>query len=226
MAKIVNNFDYPVILVDNRDWATSWANHKKRKSAGGADLAYPFGKPVKAPMSGLFTYTEGKGSGGNIGRLAASDNTVIEFMHLSGRLVPNNSWVELGQEFVLSGASGYGKAFYYAPHLHTHALISGVRTPLHTLFSASIAPAGTTKTPITAPTQEEDDDMGHIFPIVDATGKAVAQGYGGPGGFYTIENEQHLKLLQRYIERSPKAVFLAAERAIVDGYVSGTRPHS
>jgi murein DD-endopeptidase MepM/ murein hydrolase activator NlpD len=150
MALIVNNFDYPVIAVDKRDWETSWANHRRRGSAGGADLAYPYGTPVRAPMAGVFTYTRGFGTGGNIGRIAAPDNTVVEIMHLSEALVANGAWVNIGDVFVKSGASGFGLPRFYAPHVHVHAIIRGLRTPIHTLFSGgTISPAGSIiKTPL------------------------------------------------------------------------------
>jgi murein DD-endopeptidase MepM/ murein hydrolase activator NlpD len=174
MATVVNNFDYPVIAVDARDWDVSWQHHIERGSAGGADLAYPYGTPIKAPMAGVFTYTEGKGSGGNIGRIAASDNTVVELMHCSARLVPNGSTVQIGDDVVKSGASGFGKARYYAPHLHTHAVVNGVRRKLSSLFSKSTTtPAGESGAVITNP--EEDDMTQAQFDSITRQNQAIMQ---------------------------------------------------
>jgi len=138
--EILNNFTYPVIKVDDRDPDVSWANHLKRGSAGGVDLAYPYGSPVYAPADGSYQYFDGngrigKGSGGNIGRLRLPNGSYIEFMHLSsGRA---NGKVKTGDFIGKSGASGFGNLWHYSPHLHVHIYIGGVRRNLWHYFTGS-----------------------------------------------------------------------------------------
>lgn len=119
----------------------------------------------------------------------------------------------------------------------------GIRDPNHLLHNGrttghatggTLTPAGTTKTPVTPPTVQEDD-MAYIAPILEEkNGKIVAtgDGYSGPNGFYFIANKEDKELLERDIEATRqsargepvKAQFLEGERIIVDGYKSGTRP--
>jgi len=158
MTAIINNFSYPVILLDNRDADTSYANHLKRGSSGGVDLAYPYGSPVYAPADGTFQYFDGngrigKGSGGNIGRLRLADGSYIEFMHLSSGSA--NRKVKTGDLLGRSGGSGFGNLRHYAPHLHVHIYIGGVRRNLFHYFTASSTAAGGSATIIPGATKKE-----------------------------------------------------------------------
>ena len=146
MKAIINNFDYPVIKIDDRDPEVSWANHRARGSAGGVDLAYPYGSPVYAPADGAYQYFDGngrvgKGSGGNIGRLRLPSGDYVEFMHLASGSA--NRKVKTGDLLGQSGASGYGNLWHYSPHLHVHIYVGGVRRNLWHYFTTS-ATAGTT----------------------------------------------------------------------------------
>jgi hypothetical protein len=160
MTEIVNNFSGLVIAVDNRDPATSWKNHLKRGSAGGVDLVYPYGTPVLSPADGVFKYTQGKGSGGNIGSIHLDDGRVIELMHLSAASVKSGTRVKVGTQIGLSGASGYGKPHYYSPHLHVHLITAqGARVNLFNYFTKStITPVSNGK-PITVPEDELSNEQ-------------------------------------------------------------------
>jgi hypothetical protein len=113
-----------------------------------------------------------------------------------------------------------------------------VEDPLPYIRAAlgNLSTAGGVKAPVQPPTVQEDD-MAYIAPILEERdGKIVptGDGYSGPNGFYFIANKEDKALLERDIEATRKsargekvdAVFLNAERKIVDGYKSGTRPRS
>lgn len=125
MTVITNNFSFPVILADRRDANVSWQHHLNRGSAGGVDLAYPFGAVVLSPADGVFRYIAGTGSGGNIGQVRMDDGRIIELMHLSAPIARSGARVSTGQQLAKSGASGFGKPNYYAPHLHVHLITAG-----------------------------------------------------------------------------------------------------
>ena len=171
VSQITNNFTYPVILVDDRDPDTSWANHIKRGSSGGVDLAYPYGSPVYAPTDGTYQYFNGngrigQGSGGNIGRLRRADGSYLEFMHMAAGT--KDRAVKTGDLLGKSGASGFGKLWHYAPHLHVHIYIGGIRRNLWDHFTPTTSAASTAATPIT--NQKADDDMTTVIARIDQTG--------------------------------------------------------
>lgn len=145
---IVNNFSHPVILDDNRDPNVSWQNHIARGSSGGVDLAYPYGTPVSAPAAGRLTSDgDPDGSGGRMAVLYIDHPEIsrIEFLHMSS--VFNDESIAIGDNIGKSGASGFGKDWGYAAHLHVHAYDkAGRRVNLWNYFSAApsvpSAPAG------------------------------------------------------------------------------------
>lgn len=158
MPNIVNNFSFPVIADDNRNPQTSWENHVRRGSAGGVDLAYPYGSAVAANADGILWWSKGNGSAGWYAqlRIDGAPGWIIEYYHMSSFELPpnvNGVRVRAGQLVGLSGASGYGESRYYAPHLHVHLVINGVRVNLFNYFTST---AGGGVTPINP---GEEDDM-------------------------------------------------------------------
>lgn len=142
---IFNNFSRPVILADRRNADVSWNNHIKRGSAGGVDLAYPYGTPVKACASGVWEYIAGDGSGGNIGRIHLAEGGYTEYMHLSVNTHPSGSHVTAGAVVAKSGASGFGKDRYYSPHLHVDLVTpAGQRVNLFHHFAPTLSTSSTT----------------------------------------------------------------------------------
>jgi murein DD-endopeptidase MepM/ murein hydrolase activator NlpD len=120
-TRIVNNFQFPVILDDNRDPNVSWQNHLARGSAGGVDLAFPYGTAIKSPADGrLVADDDPDGSGGRMAILYIDHDVLsrIEFLHLADAFDGN---VSIGGGIGLSGASGFGSNWGYAQHLHVHA---------------------------------------------------------------------------------------------------------
>lgn len=123
---VYNNVNgFPVILADNRNPYTSWTHHRQRGSLGGVDLTAPYGTRVKAPSSGRVTLHGNTGSGGRYITITAADGHQDELMHLSAFLVRNGQQVTRGQVVGRSGASGFGREYHYAPHLHWHRITPG-----------------------------------------------------------------------------------------------------
>lgn len=156
-ARIVNNFDFPIIADDNRNPQTSWENHVRRGSLGGVDLAYPYGSAVRANADGILWWHKANGSAGWYAQLRVEGRPgwIIEYYHMSDfQLPPNVNGVQIreGQLVGLSGASGFGESRYYAPHLHVHLYINGVRVNLWNYFTDT---AGGGVTPI--PDRDEFD---------------------------------------------------------------------
>lgn len=136
MIQIDNNFSHPIILDDDRDPYVSWQHHRQRGSAGGVDLAYPFGENVCANADGVVTTSSNSGSGGMTARLRLDDGRTIEYMHLSSSNVADFVRVARGDVIAKSGASGKGSADYYAPHLHVHMILAnGTRVNLWDYFT-------------------------------------------------------------------------------------------
>ena len=151
MTQIVNTFNHPVILDDQRDPDVSWQHHLQRNSAGGVDLAYPMYTPVALPASGSLSISGTSGSGGRTGTLSIDHSTIayIQMMHLSGG-TPGN--YEVGATPIQSGASGFGDEHYYSPHLHVHAYDKqNRRVNLFHYFDKS-STAGGGSSPLAAPT--------------------------------------------------------------------------
>jgi len=123
---VYNNVNgFPVIAADNRNPFTSWSHHRARGSLGGVDLVAAYGTKVRAPSSGRIYLQSNTGSGGRIARIRADDGHYDELMHLSKFLVSSGTYVTRGQVIALSGASGFGRENYYAPHLHWHRITAG-----------------------------------------------------------------------------------------------------
>lgn len=126
---VYNNVNgFPVIAADQRSPYISWIHHRQRGSLGGVDMVANYGTKVRAPSSGRVTLYANHGSGGRILHIHAADGHADELLHLSEFLVSNGAYVTRGQIVGRSGASGFGKDRYYAPHLHWHRITaSGVR---------------------------------------------------------------------------------------------------
>lgn len=158
---IVNNFTHPVILADDRDPDESWEHHLERGSAGGVDLAYPYGTEVALNADGRLVYDNSRsGSGGRIGTLYVDHPQIayIQYLHLSdGR----SGSFKAGDTPLTSGASGFGMDRYYDPHLHVHAYdLHGARVNLFHYFDT--APADTDTTPIN-PARKAAPGMASMF---------------------------------------------------------------
>ncbi|TDW31030.1 M23 family metallopeptidase [Cryobacterium psychrophilum] len=198
---IIDNFTHPVILVDDRDPETSWANHLKRGSSGGVDLAYPYGSEVRAPADGVFQYFDGngrvgKGSGGNIGRLRLPNQDYIEFMHLSSGSPDRD--VKTGDLLGRSGASGFGNLWHYGPHLHVHIYIGGVRRNLFHYFTAtSSAAASSSSVTITPAAAEPAGRKRNMYITKDTNGTILL---ATDQGFWGLPTTAYVALFERMIE--------------------------
>jgi len=159
MTAIVNNFTFPVILADDRNADVSWAHHLARGSAGGVDLAYPYGSPVLASASGVIKTLPNTGTGGNTVQLHLSDGRYIEYMHLSKFLKSTGDRVKAGDQIALSGASGNGQANAYAAHLHVHLYTPSERVNLFHLFTTTASVGDTTVITPDVPQTLNEDDM-------------------------------------------------------------------
>lgn len=105
-----------VILDDDRNPYTSWANHVARGSAGGVDLVAAMGSPLYAPADCVLVNIPNNGSGGNTAEMRFSDGWRDQYMHLS-RFTGAGA-KKRGDLVGWSGASGGN----YAPHLHWHRI--------------------------------------------------------------------------------------------------------
>lgn len=143
MTMIRNTFTHPVIELDGRNADTSWDNHRERGSLGGVDLAYPYGAKVHSPADGRLVFIVGNGSGGNIALIYLGDGRRIEIMHLSEVVGQPARYVKAGEVIALSGASGFGNQWHYAPHVHAHiVLANGVRANIFHSFTYAAPAAG------------------------------------------------------------------------------------
>lgn len=175
MPNIVNNFSFPVIADDNRNPQTSWENHVRRGSIGGVDLAYPYGSGVRANADGTIWWTKGNGSAGWYAqlRIDGAPGWIIEYYHMSGFYNYNgaNGYpIKAGQLIGESGGSGFGSSRYYAPHLHVHLVINGVRVNLFNYFTST---AGGGVTPIN-PGEEEDMTPAQAQSLADVQATVVS----------------------------------------------------
>lgn len=109
----------------------TWQCHKDRptpSSMPGTDYACAYGTPVLSGDNGTVTFVNHKNTGAS-GRgvdVRFDDGRTAAYIHLSADIrVKVGQRVSRGQAVALSGASGYGKDWYYGPHVHV-TLWSGV----------------------------------------------------------------------------------------------------
>lgn len=98
-----------------------YKGHRKRNSAEpGTDYATPYGTPLKAAGSGVVTVVDNNNSGaaGRRVTIDLDDGRRVSYIHLSAAKVNKGQRVKAGQVFGMSGASGFGRDWYYGPHVH------------------------------------------------------------------------------------------------------------
>lgn len=222
MSAIVNNFDFPVILDDNRNAQTSWENHIRRGSAGGVDLAYPYGSGVRANASGTVWWARGTGSAGWYIQLRIDGRPgwIIEYYHLSGFYNYNGAngyHVNAGDLLGESGGSGYGSMRHYAPHLHVHLVINGTRVNLWNYFTDT---AGGGVTPINPGdedmTPNESAMLKSIYDAIFVGGTSMPDD-GRSLGRSHRDHTAYLRDLQTRLKRVEDATFSGGEQMLDDG---------
>jgi murein DD-endopeptidase MepM/ murein hydrolase activator NlpD len=105
----------------NVNISDDYTAHVKRNSAEpGTDYETPYGTPVFAAHDGVVTLVDPSYSGADGARVTIklNDGRVVSYIHLSAVKVKRGDKVKRGTVLGLSGASGYGKARYYGPHVH------------------------------------------------------------------------------------------------------------
>jgi murein DD-endopeptidase MepM/ murein hydrolase activator NlpD len=201
--------------------------HHARGSLGGTDFEARVGTAIVSPGDGVVNLANnlGKGSGGKMVGVNHGGGIVSEQYHLSSIAVRYGEHVTAGQLLGYSGRSGYGKPNWYDPHIHAHIIERGTRRGWAEWFADNTG----SLTPVKLDTQPlEEDEMAEtleIERIVDGTGKEIGQALRvGTRAFVGIATSNDVKILERYIENSPKAVYLAVERDRINSYLRGVTP--
>lgn len=99
----------------------SFQDHVTRGSVNpGTDYTAPWGTPVYSVWDGTVAgiVTTNYGSGGRMIYVDQTDDTSVDYLHLSQINVNTGDNVSRGQLIGYSGASGYAEEFYYGAHLH------------------------------------------------------------------------------------------------------------
>lgn len=105
------------------------AQHVARGSLGGTDYMALIGTPIICPAAGtvVLANRKGAGSGGKMVGVWHSPGLASEQLHLSSIIVNAGDKVREGQVLGYSGASGFGAARYYDPHIHAHFVRNNIR---------------------------------------------------------------------------------------------------
>lgn len=128
-----NKYKLPdVRITDN------WQAHRNRNSAEpGTDFALPYGSKVYAPYAGTVrvTHTVPATATGRYVGIDLSDGNYFRALHLSSIAVRPGQKVKKGALIGYSGASGFGKDWYYGPHVHFSLWVNS--DPLKSSFKAT-----------------------------------------------------------------------------------------
>ncbi len=111
----------PYLLPCNAPISDNYAGHVKRGSKEpGTDYACAYGTPLHAPASGTVSVVDNNPNGAEGRRLSIDldDGRRVSFIHCENALGFVGMRVDPGQVVAISGASGYGKNWYYGPHVH------------------------------------------------------------------------------------------------------------
>lgn len=150
-------------------WVSSdWQNHKDRKPPSvqpGTDYACAYGSNLVTPARCVVTHVDrdpNQGEGRVVTVNPIGSRHHISFLHLSDKI-----WVRVGQildqgvVFGQSGASGFGKDWYYGPHVHV-TLWDGKPWQSWTLdfekYLASTAGGGGVPFNPTTPSSDSEDE--------------------------------------------------------------------
>ncbi len=94
---------------------------------GGHDIAAPLGTPIRAPASGVITYSgdefRGNGNWGYVVEIDHGGGWTTIYAHLSGSMFNRGDRVEAGQIFATVGNTGLSTG----PHLHVEVRQNGER---------------------------------------------------------------------------------------------------
>lgn len=144
------------------------AAHIRRNSKEpGTDYRTAYGTDLRVPADGVVITVDNSNYGAEGRRIAflLDDGRQVDWIHLASIQAKLGQRVSRGQRGVaLSGASGYGKDWYYDPHVHVTLRARRGLPYTNTLdFEKHIggSAAGGSATPSTpaTPESEEDDDM-------------------------------------------------------------------
>ena len=98
-----------------------YQGHKRRGSKEpGTDYGCAYGTPLVAPFGGIVSVVDNNNGGAEGRRVSIDldDGQRVSFLHCSKIIVSVGQRVNKGQHVANSGASGFGKDWYYGPHVH------------------------------------------------------------------------------------------------------------
>lgn len=99
----------------------TYQGHKRRGSKEpGTDYGCAYGTPLVAPYAGRVSVVDNNNGGAEGRRVSIDldDGRRVSFIHCSKIIVSLGQRVSKGQHIANSGASGFGKDWYYGPHVH------------------------------------------------------------------------------------------------------------
>ena len=120
MTSVKGGYAYPSATTRISD---SWNGHRNRprpSTEPGTDYPTAYGSRINAPEDGRVVDVQSH-PGGGTGRFVTidlDDGRRTRALHLSRTSVSPGQRVVRGQEIGKSGASGFGKDWYYGPHVH------------------------------------------------------------------------------------------------------------
>lgn len=174
----------------------------------GTDYKTAYGTDLRAPYGGIVIGVDHSNDGAEGRRLTflLDNGEVIDWIHLSRIFASVGDRIERGQLGVaLSGASGFGRDWWYAPHLHvTRRVRRGLpysqTADFEHLVDHNPEPATITPEPEPAPQPSEEDDMTEI--LSSPLGQSVHMGglivsFGSPDDVraFQVEAGQPMRVI-------------------------------
>lgn len=220
----MSEYIYPVSVHTATDKDGTWQGHKDRTPPSvnpGMDFACGYGSSVVAAKAGTVRVADSNsdGSGGRLVYIDHGDGTETQYLHLSRVLVKVGQKVAQGQQIALSGASGFGSDYGYAPHCHVSLWINGRNVDFMRYVAGGTTVAALNVQPLTTPiTTRRITDMDTIKRVNQAD-KEQGVWLIGPRGKYHLNPDQN-KLIDRWLANDPSDALLTVQMDELIGILS------